>query len=226
MNLTVKTTGAQQGRVEYVGTVSSRQDDDTGVGTETVHLRQELVQRTLPFVITTGHHTLTAASTDRIDLINEDDRRRFLFRLTEEIPHTAGSYAHKHLHEIATRHREERYVRFTCNGFGEQGLTRSRRAYQECAFRNFRTDLGVFLGVLQKLHDLLYLLFGTVQTCYIFEGHFVLFVRIEQLRLRFTDTEDTARSTCATDSATHIHEEQDQQRKRQDIDQNQVPVVT
>ena len=192
MNLPVKTSCTEQCGIEYVGAVGSRQDDDTGVGTETVHLRQQLVQCALALVVTAGHHAFPARTTDSIYLVNEDDGRCFLFGLTEEVTDTAGTDSDKHLHEVRTAHREERHTGFAGNRFGEQGLTRTRRTYEQRAFRNLRTYLRVFLGVFEKLHYLLHLLLGAVQTGYIFEGHFVLFLVVEQLSLRFAHTEDTA----------------------------------
>ena len=43
INLTVETSGAQQSFVEDVGTVGGGHNDNTCVGTETVHLGQQLV---------------------------------------------------------------------------------------------------------------------------------------------------------------------------------------
>ena len=127
--LSVKTTGTQQRGIQHIRTVSSSQNDHTAVRTKTVHLCQQLVQGALALIVSTRHRVLTTRTTDRIDLIDEDDSRCFLLSLTEQVTYTTRTYTHEHLHEIRTAHREERHVRFTCYGFCQQGLTCSRRAY-------------------------------------------------------------------------------------------------
>ena len=225
MYLPVKTSGTQQGGIEHVGTVGSGEDDHTAVRPETVHLREELVERTLAFVVTTGHNPLTAGTADSIYLIDEDDSRCFLFGLTEEVTHTTCTHTDKHLHKVRTAHGEEGHTGLTGYSFGKQGLTGTRRTYQQGTFGNFRTDLGVFLGVLEELDDLLHFLLGAVQTGYIFEGHFVLFLAVEELCLGFAHTEDTTDTTGTTDATAHVDKEEQNQRKRQDVHQDDVPVV-
>ena len=47
----VETTGTQQGRIQDVGAVGGSNDDDVGVGIETVHLDQHLVQGLLALIV-------------------------------------------------------------------------------------------------------------------------------------------------------------------------------
>ncbi len=68
----VKAAGPQQRRVENVRPVRRRQDNDMGVGVETVHLHQNLVQRLLTLVVGAAQ-TRAALAADGIDLIDEDD---------------------------------------------------------------------------------------------------------------------------------------------------------
>ena len=224
MYLPIETSGTKECGIEHIGTVRSGKDDHAAVRSETVHLRQELVQRALALVVTAGHDTFSTGTTDSIYLINEDDSRGFLFGLTEEIPHAACTDADEHLHEIRTAHREERYSGFAGNGFGKQSLTRSRRAYKKRALGDLRTDLRIFLGALEELHDLLHLLFGAIETCHVFESHFVLLLLVEELCLGFAHAEDTSSQT-ASHASSEIDEEEDHQRKRKDIDEYQIPVV-
>lgn len=51
IDLAVETSGTEQGLVENVGTVGGGQYDDTAVGTETVHLGEELVEGIFPLVV-------------------------------------------------------------------------------------------------------------------------------------------------------------------------------
>jgi hypothetical protein len=50
-DLAVEAAGAQERRVEHVGPVRGRDDDDAFVGLKTVHLDKELVERLLAFVV-------------------------------------------------------------------------------------------------------------------------------------------------------------------------------
>lgn len=52
MDLTVETSGTEQGRVENFDAVCSRKDNDTRVCAETVHFGEQLVQRIFAFIVT------------------------------------------------------------------------------------------------------------------------------------------------------------------------------
>ena len=82
--------------------------------------------------------------------------------MTEEVTYAACTDADEHLHEIRAAHREERYIGFAGYGLGKEGFTGTRRAHEKCAFRDFSTYLGIFLGILEELDDFLHLLFGAV----------------------------------------------------------------
>ena len=47
----VETAGAQERRIEDVGAVGGSDDDDIGVGVESVHLDQHLVKGLLAFIV-------------------------------------------------------------------------------------------------------------------------------------------------------------------------------
>src|SRR5687767_5740703 len=73
-DLTIKTSGPQKRRIENVGSVGRRHQDDAVIRFETVHLDQKLVQRLLAFIVTTAQAG-TAVSTHRVYLIDEDNAR-------------------------------------------------------------------------------------------------------------------------------------------------------
>ena len=73
VNLTIETSGAQQGRVEHVGPVGGSQDDHARVCAEAIHLCQQGVQRVLALVVATHGRILRAGTTHSVDLIDEDD---------------------------------------------------------------------------------------------------------------------------------------------------------
>ena len=100
-HLAVEAARPQQGRVEDVGPVGRRDDDDARVGGEAVHLDEDLVQRLLPLVMASAKSAAAAAS-DGVDLVDEDDARRVLARRLEEVAHTGRAHADEHLYEVGT----------------------------------------------------------------------------------------------------------------------------
>ena len=108
---TVETARTKQGRIEDVGAVRRRQDDNVRTCLESIHLYQYLVQRLLALIMTTAHAGATLAS-DGIDLVDENDGRRVLFCLGEQIAHAAGTDTDEHLDEFRTGDTEERHIGF------------------------------------------------------------------------------------------------------------------
>ena len=82
--------------------------------------------------------TRAAMPSDRVDFIDEDDARRVLFALLEQIAHAAGADADKHLDEVRTGNRKERNVRFAGDRPRQQRLAGSRRSDHQHAFRDMR----------------------------------------------------------------------------------------
>ena len=128
--LTVETSRTQQGGIECLGAVGRSQDDHRGIGTETVHFGKELVECLLTLIIAAHLSACGSAFTDGVDLVDEDDGGCLFLCLCEEVTYTAGTDPYEHLDEAGTADREERYARFTCNGFGKECLTRTRRAHK------------------------------------------------------------------------------------------------
>ena len=95
----VKTSGTQQRRIEYVGPVRRRHQDDAFVRLEPVHFHQQLVQRLLALIVSATQTSATMTS-HRVDFINEDDARRILLALLEQIAHAARAHANEHLDEV------------------------------------------------------------------------------------------------------------------------------
>ena len=101
-HLAVKATGAQQRRVEDVGPVGGRDDDDVGALLEAVHLDQDLVQRLFALVMAAAQAG-AAMATDRVDFVDEDDGRRLGLGALKQVAHAAGAHAHEHLDRIRSR---------------------------------------------------------------------------------------------------------------------------
>ncbi len=53
-------------------------------------------------LVVTAAQTCSTMASYGVDFIDEDDARRVLFALLEQIAHAARAYAYKHFHEIGT----------------------------------------------------------------------------------------------------------------------------
>jgi len=70
-----------------------------------------LVERLLALVIGTGDSRRPLArAADRVELVDEDDRRGCLLGLGEQVSHPRSPDAHDRLDELGGRDREERRV--------------------------------------------------------------------------------------------------------------------
>ena len=94
------------------------------------------------------------ALADRVDLVDEDDRRRPLARLGEQVAHPRGADADEQLDEARAGHGEERHRRLAGDGAGEQRLAGAGRAGHEHAPRRDGPGGGVLLVVAQEVDDL------------------------------------------------------------------------
>ena len=156
-NLTVKTTGTQQRRIQNVGAVGGGDQDDRLAFLKAVHLDQQLVERLLALVVTAAQAS-SALTSHGIDLIDEDDRRGLGLGLLKEVTHTAGADTYEHLDKVGTRDAKERHARLAGNGLGQQRFTGARRANQQHATRDLGAQLAIAIRIAQKVTDLLELL--------------------------------------------------------------------
>ncbi len=159
-DLAVETSRAQQCRVEHVGTVGRGDNDQVRVVVEAVHLDQQLVQRLFALVVAAAHAGAAALAADRVDLIDEDDGRRVLLGLVEQVTHTRRAQTDEHLHEVGARHGVERHAGLACDGSRQQRLTGSRRAVQQHAARDAGAQCLVARRILEEVLDLLDFLHG------------------------------------------------------------------
>ena len=89
-----------------------------------------------------------ARAADRVELVDEDDRRSGLLRLLEEVAHARGADAHDRLDELRRRGREERHAGLAGHGARQQRLAGSRRAGEQHAARDARAQAAVLVRVL------------------------------------------------------------------------------
>ena len=120
-HLAVKPAGTHQSRVQDVRAVGGGNHNDALVGTKAVHLHQQLVQGLLPLVVPAAQAGASLAA-HGVDLINEDDAGGFFLGFVEQVPHTGGAHAHKHLHKVRAGDGEEGHPGFTGHGPGQQSL--------------------------------------------------------------------------------------------------------
>jgi hypothetical protein len=125
----VEAARAQQSRVEHIGAVGGAQYDHPGGRIESVHLGEYLVERLLALVVTAHHPAAAAAGpADRVELIDEDDRRGSLLGLYEEVANPRRPDADDRLDELRGRRREEGHSGLAGHGPRQQRLARSGRS--------------------------------------------------------------------------------------------------
>src|SRR5881396_3020611 len=210
-DLAVEPPGPQERRVEDVGAVGGREEDDPVVRFESVHLDQQLVERLLALVVPAAQ-SRAAVPSDGVDLVDEDDAGRVRLALLEQVAHARGAYPHEHLHEIRSRHREERPARLARHCLGEQRLPRSRRADEQGALGQPPAQPLELLGVLQEVDDLFELLLRFVCAGDVGERHLGRIAR-EELRLRL------AEGKGAVAPLLHLAQHEDQQAEDQQVRQ-------
>ena len=152
-HLAVEAPRAQQRRVELVEQVRRGDHDHAPARGEAVHLDEQLVER---LVLLAGD-VHPAAAADRVELVDEDDRRFVLAGDREQPADARGAEAGEHLHERRRRLGEELRAGLVRDRLREQRLARPRRAVQEDPLRHLRAELFELLRVAQELDDLLQL---------------------------------------------------------------------
>jgi hypothetical protein len=168
-DLAIEAARTQQRRIEDVGTVGGRDQDDVVLHLEAVHLDEQLVERLLALVVTAAQAGAAMAA-DGIDLVHEDDARRVLLGLLKQIAHARGADADKHLDEVRARDREERHTRLAGDRTGQQRLAGARRPVEQHPLGNPRAQRLELLGVLKELLDLMQLLNRLIHPRDIAEG--------------------------------------------------------
>ena len=168
-DLAVETAGPQERRVEHVGAVGGRDDDDVRVRVEAVHLDEDLVEGLLALVVASRRGRRRAGVRPR------RSRRRRRCRgvalgLVEQVADAAGTDADEHLDELRAGDREERHAGLAGDRASEQRLAGAGRPDEQHAARDTRAEGVELLGVLQELHDLLELHLRLVHACDIGEG--------------------------------------------------------
>ncbi len=138
-DLAVEAARAQQRRVEDVGSVGRRDQDDSTAHVESVHLDQQLVEGLLALVVAAAHAGAAVAS-DGVDLVDEHDGRGVLLGLLEQVADAAGADADEHLDEVGAGDRVERDACLAGDGAGQQRLAGAGLAVQQNALGDLGAD--------------------------------------------------------------------------------------
>ena len=168
-DLPVEAAGPKQGRVEDVRSVGRGEDDDARLVVEAVHLDEQLVERLLALVVAAAE-ARAALPPDRVDLVDEDDRRSRGLGLREQVADAAGADADEQLHELRGGDAEERHRGLAGDGARQERLARPGRADEQDAARQPRPEAAVLVGLLEELDDLGELRLGLVLAGDVREG--------------------------------------------------------
>src|SRR5450759_3859941 len=95
----VKATGAEQSRVEDVGTVCGSHHDHVGVGIETIHLDKHLVESLLTLIVGPAQ-TSAALASNGINFVNKNYTGGMALGLVKQVSHAAGTHTDEHFHEL------------------------------------------------------------------------------------------------------------------------------
>ena len=114
----------------------------------------------------------TTFSADRINLVDENDTRRILFRLLKQIAHTGRADADKHLYKIRPADCKKRHTGFARRCFGNISLAGTRRTDQKDTLRNPCAKFPVFSWILEEINNLFKFFLFLVKPGNISESHF------------------------------------------------------
>src|SRR5207249_1662631 len=117
--------------------------------------REDLIERLLALVPTAGvSHPGRAGAPDRVELVDEDDRRRCGLRLTEQVTHAGGADSDDRLDELRRRHGEEGCARLPGHRPGEQRLAGPRRTAEQDSTGDSTAEPPIAVRVLEEVDDL------------------------------------------------------------------------
>ena len=154
-DLAIETARTQQRRIEHVGPVGRRDDDDAFLRVEAVHLDEQRIERLFAFVVAAAD-AVSAMPADGVDFVDENQAGRGFLALLEHVAHAARADADEHFDEIRAADGEERHVRFAGDGPGEQRLAGARRADHQHALGNAPAEFLKLLRVPQELDQFLH----------------------------------------------------------------------
>src|SRR3990170_8178494 len=112
-----------------------------------------------------------------IYLIYEDDARRILLALYEEVSYPGCPNSYKHLHKIRTGYAKKRNPRLSGYCLCQQGFSCPWRTHEEHAFWYAAAEFCKFLWIFEKINNFFYLFLGLFNTCHVLESYLLLVFR-------------------------------------------------
>ena len=181
---------------------------------ETVDLHQQLVQRLLLLVVA-AERIGAARPAERVQFVDENDRRRPFARLDEEIAHPRRADADEHFDEFGAVDGEEGHARFAGDGARQQRLAGAGRPDQKDALRDARAEPAVFLRVLEEADDFRQFLLGLVDPGDVVEGRLGVGLD-EDLGLAAPDRHQAAKALAIGEATEPEDPDAEEQQHRND----------
>src|SRR4030042_254729 len=210
-HMTVESPGSEKSGIQNLRSVGGGHDNHPWIGVKTIHLRQELIECLLLFVVS-PHGIDPARLSEGIQFVNENNTGSMVLSLSKEVPDSCCSHSDNSLYDIKTTNGEKRDVRLSSHGSGEQGFSCSRHSHQEDSFRNLPTEALKLSRRFKKLHNLFHFLFRLINSSHIGKGDLFLFLRID-----FCPALSKGHTTCLrADSRKENSPEDKEEDKRND----------
>src|SRR6267143_5681195 len=149
LDLPVEPTGPAQRGIERIRAVRCTDHDDLAARLESVHQREQLGDDP------TFHlaRDLVPLRSDAVQFVDEDDARRVLFGLLEDVAEVLFALAVELRHDLRSGDRLEVRVRLRGDRLREEGLAGPRRSVEEHTFRGFDPESFKQLRVTQREFD-------------------------------------------------------------------------
>ena len=143
---------------------------------------------------------------DRVELVDEDDRRGVLARLLEQAPDPGRAEAGEHLDERGRRLAEELRAGLVRDRLREQRLAGAGRAVEQDPLRHLGAELLEALRVGEEVDDLAQLVLGLVDAGDVVPGDRALRARADLLRLGPRHQLERAHDEDGDDAHEHQHQ--------------------
>ena len=148
-DLAIEAARTAQCLVDGIGTIGRRDDNEVGTLLQPVHQREQLGDKAL---FSLARHLGTLGG-DRIDLVDEDDRRGSAGRLLEHFPQALFRFAIARAHDFRAVDGEELGIAFIGHRLCEAGLAGARRAVEQHTLGRFHAQTDEQLWVAQRQLD-------------------------------------------------------------------------
>src|SRR5512136_2410023 len=137
--MSIEAARSEQSRIENLWPVRGRHDDHTCVGVKPIHFSQQLIERLLLLVVP-AHRIHASCFSESVEFIDEDNARRVILGLSEEIPHPGRTDADEHFNKARTADGEEGDIGLSGHGLGQERLPCSWCAHEKNAFGNLSSE--------------------------------------------------------------------------------------